>query len=57
MRKLTEDEEALLIELIPLHDTPTELIRKAFKAVKCELRLTFANRAVVVRDINDAEEE
>lgn len=53
MRKLTEDEIALSIVLLSLHDTPTELIRKAFKADSCDLHLRFGDREVIVRDVND----
>lgn len=48
---LTPTEEAMLIDLLSRHDTPTEVVRKALKADKCELRLRFGKRAVVVRDV------
>lgn len=63
---MTELQEAMLIDLLRQHPTPTEVVRKALGASACEIRLTFdpveglvdgdlirfARRKIIVRDVN-----
>jgi hypothetical protein len=49
---ITCAEEALLLDLLRRHDTPTEAVRKALDADQCELRLKYDRQTIVVRDIN-----
>lgn len=48
---ITEQEEATLIELLARAGTPTEVVRKAFKATQCDIVLTFGKQVVHVCDI------
>ncbi len=49
-RMLNEEEKQTLVDLLSRHDTPTEAVRKALNADRCELHLTFGERIVIVRD-------